>query len=250
MTFVACPHCGKPINARAGRCKYCGWQHERAVVSSPAIAPPSLGEQAEHRTRRSWPPAPLLGLAWLLAGAVPAAGATVFGQFLEDVLVVLLIASAQTLVLQWARLPSASRWVPASVAGTLGAGIAVYLLFSLLAPLLDALLGGPGRLGPLLWGGVWGGGALAQALVLAHGLGRSRHAVALVWVPAGTVGGVLFTGAASGSGGFLFQLGDVWTVAGAAQQLASHLLAWGTGGTLYGLVTGAALLWLLRAHAR
>ena len=26
MTFTACPNCGKQINVRAERCKYCGWR--------------------------------------------------------------------------------------------------------------------------------------------------------------------------------------------------------------------------------
>ena len=37
MTFAACPNCGKQVNVRASRCKYCGWQRPGGI--SPASAP-------------------------------------------------------------------------------------------------------------------------------------------------------------------------------------------------------------------
>ncbi len=37
MTFAACPNCGKQMNVRAERCKYCGWR--RPGGASPAATP-------------------------------------------------------------------------------------------------------------------------------------------------------------------------------------------------------------------
>ncbi len=200
-------------------------------------------EHTEQRPSHSWPRASVLLLAWSLAGAVPAVGAALLGPVVEDIAIFLLIASTQMLVLRWYRLPSAGWWVPATLAGTFAAGIAVFLLFLLL---VDPLLGGAGRLGHLLWGGVWGGGALAQARVLAHSLGRSRPAVPLVWVPAGAVGGFLVNLAVSSQDAFLFR----WLAAGVRQPLTPDTLAWAAGGALYGIVTAAALLWLVRPRSR
>jgi hypothetical protein len=47
MAFIVCPHCAKPINAQASRCKYCGWQRE-AVASETPPAPPTVGQVVVH----------------------------------------------------------------------------------------------------------------------------------------------------------------------------------------------------------
>ena len=61
------------------------------------------------------------------------------------------------------------------------------------------------------------------------------------------MGGFLFNLADSCRDEFPFQLQDVWEAAGATP---SDMLVWGTGGALYAVITGAALLWLLRARTR
>ncbi len=47
MAFMACPHCAKPINAQAPRCKYCGWQRAGAAAATPP-APPTAGHVVVH----------------------------------------------------------------------------------------------------------------------------------------------------------------------------------------------------------
>ena len=47
MTFTACPNCGKQINVRAERCKYCGWRRDGRAAASAVGAGP--GERVSPR---------------------------------------------------------------------------------------------------------------------------------------------------------------------------------------------------------
>ena len=207
-----------------------------STLSSPLIA---------QTPRSAW----LLLWGWILASAGAAGAAALLGQFLEDIVLGLALASAQTLVLRWYRLPHAGWWVPASTVGSL-TGWLVAVVFLALVPgqALGAGLGSP------WWAGAWGGGALFQAWVLAAGPGRRPRRLAMLWVLASLAGGLLFRLVADSAGGFMFQLRDVWTPgsvgAMAARQLADHVLAWSGGGALYGLVTGAVLPGLVHRRHR
>ncbi len=89
MTFAACPNCGKQMNVRARRCKYCGWQ--RPGGTSPASAP----EQASLASIAArWLGLTLVGL---LAGSVGGyiVGATI-GMILVGVLVGLNVLQSET----------------------------------------------------------------------------------------------------------------------------------------------------------
>ena len=89
MTFTACPNCGKQINVRASRCKYCGWQ--RPGGTAPAAAP----EQASLASSAArWLGLTLVGL---LAGSVGGyiVGAMI-GMLLVGVLVGLNVLRSET----------------------------------------------------------------------------------------------------------------------------------------------------------
>ena len=101
MSFMLCPNCGKQINYRAGRCKYCGWQRAetapvpRAASTGPRISLPvfvgaillvcvlfglfSSGRGSSTNIAPNWTPTVTLASAPVAAqarGATPATVAT------------------------------------------------------------------------------------------------------------------------------------------------------------------------------